>query len=155
MAEISLSQDKIAIVDDADLPLVESYTWSSQQVRHHWYAVSGRRRIWMHRLILDAPQGLQVDHIDGDGLNNQRSNLRLVTQAQNQQNRRTPRGTSRFKGVSWRKNQQRWRATIKLDGKTKELGNFQNETEAARAYDRAASEHYGSFACTNEMLDLY
>lgn len=157
MAEILLSQGKTVQLNDDDLPLVADHTWSAQQVRHHWYAITytGRIRIYMHRLLMDAPKSLQVDHTDGDGLNNQRSNLRLVTIAQNQQNRRTSFGSSRFKGVSWNKRISRWRATIKIKGKTKELGHYVNETDAARAYDRAALEHFNEFACTNAILGLY
>lgn len=110
MAEVPLSQGKAALLDDIDLPLVEGHTWCAQQVRHHWYAVTyvGRTRVSMHRLLLAAPRGVIVDHLDGDGLNNQRSNLRLGTNAQNQQNRRVSHGASRFKGVSWNKRISRW-----------------------------------------------
>lgn len=151
MAEIRLTQGKIAIVDDADLPLLDGRPWCAQKTRHHWYAVS--RGITMHRLLAGA-EGLQVDHIDGDGLNNRRSNLRVGTVSQNQANRRTAFGASRFKGVNREKRGKPWRAAIKVNGRKIHLGAFEDEAEAARAYDQAALEYFGEFACTNEMLGL-
>lgn len=162
MAEVPLTQGKIALINDADLLLISPYTWCAQHTRHHWYAITfigsghtARRRVSMHRLLMSAPPGIQVDHIDGDGLNNQRSNLRLGTNGQNQANRRTAFGASRFKGVNREKRGKPWRAAIKVDGRKIHLGAFENEIEAARAYDRAALERFGEFACTNEMLGLY
>lgn len=152
MAEIRLTQSKIAFVDDADLPLLEGRSWCAQRTRHHWYAVS--KGVTMHRLLMGAP-GLQVDHIDGDGLNNRRSNLRIGTNSQNQANRRRAFGASRFKGVHHEKRGKPWKAAIKISGEKIHLGSFDDEAEAARAYDRAALEHFGEFACTNEMLGLY
>lgn len=157
MAEISLSQGKIVIVDDADLPLLENHTWTAIRRPHTWYAqtcLGSQTYLLMHRLLA-GQEGLQVDHIDGDGLNNQRSNLRAANQSQNNANQR-PRsgGTSRFKGVSWSEDRQKWLAQIKIGDKRRNLGRFLNEEEAARTYDRAASEAFGEFAFTNVMAGL-
>jgi hypothetical protein len=102
----------------------------------------------MHRAILEgAPQ---VDHIDGDGLNNQRSNLRPATQAQNMANsRKYSTNTSGFKGVGWHKAAKKWRADITFDYKTRYLGLFPTAEDAARAYDSAAKSLFGVFACLN------
>ena len=107
----------------------------------------------LHRLLLGS--AVLVDHRDGNGLNNQRSNLRPATHAQNLQNTRKRAGTtSRFKGVCWNKKKQAWVAFIKHEGKKKYLGCFSSEEVAARAYDFAASETFGEFACLNFPNDL-
>ena len=96
------------------------------------------------------PDGMVVDHIDSDGLNNQRYNLRVCTNAQNVQNQRIMRGgTSRFKGVCWDMVNKKWRAKLGMNGKTFELGRFKVEADAASAYDDAAEKYFGEFAYTN------
>lgn len=111
----------------------------------------------MHRLILSRmtgaqlPAGIEPDHIDGDRLNNRRSNLRPATRSLNQANRKRPRNnTSGYKGVSF--NQGKWQATISKDGRYHCLGRFDSAEDAARAYDKAAIEMFGSFARTNGEL---
>jgi hypothetical protein len=103
----------------------------------------------LHRLIMDAAIGDIIDHIDGDGLNNAKSNLRFVTSQQNAMNRRAwknKRG-SRFKGVH--RDGKRFRAIITVNRKNIGLGSFKTEEEAAEAYNKAASEMFGEFACLN------
>jgi len=106
----------------------------------------------MHRQIVCAPKHLFVDHINGDGLDNRRENIRLATKRQNSQNmvRKRPNKTSRFKGVSKSQHHNGWRATIKVNGARIHLGYFKDESDAARAYDAAAIEHFGPFAAPNE-----
>ena len=163
MAEIPLTQGKVALVDDADLPLLSGYTWRAQKWTggNGWYAItslyvrgSGRRNrlvvpILMHGLLLhDAPR---VDHRDGDGLNNRRENLRPCTQSQNLANRgkETKRiCSSRYKGVG-REPGRPWRASIRLDGRPRHLGYFTDEAAAARAYNAAALAHWGEYARLN------
>jgi hypothetical protein len=105
----------------------------------------------LHRAIINAPKGLYVDHINGDTLDNRRANLRIATNSQNQANRiRLKSGTSsRYRGVTWNKASQKWQAGIKCNLKSTHLGLFESEEEAARAYDRAAREMFGSFARPN------
>lgn len=114
----------------------------------------------MHRLILGAGAKETVDHKDGDGLNNQRSNIRLCTVAQNVRNRRKSSlaRSSRFKGVAYApskssgirtRKRNPWEARIWVGGRNKSLGRYSTEEDAARAYDRAAIEHFGEFARTN------
>jgi hypothetical protein len=106
----------------------------------------------MHRTILGAPQGHMVDHINRDGLDNRRINLRAATRAQNACNaikRHSIRSTSQFKGVHWDKARSRWAAQIKKLGKVTNIGRFISEEDAARAYDTAAKKVYGEFARLN------
>lgn len=105
----------------------------------------------MHREILGLmPEDPDVDHRDGEGLNNRRSNLRLVTNSQNNMNSQCRWGAlSKYKGVSWHKRREKWQGRIKLNGKEIYLGYFDNEKKAARAYDEAAKKHFGEFARLN------
>lgn len=112
-----------------------------------------QKRIFLHRVILDAPVGVDVDHINGNGLDNRRCNLRPATQAQNRHNQRLARNNSSGrKGVRWHRQKHKWYAQIKVAGKHLHLGAFTDLDEAARAYDKAAIAHFGEFALTNEML---
>lgn len=156
---IRLSDDMFALIDAGDYGAVSSFHWRVESNRGFaWYAVAHTPRIngrtskvRMHRLILRAPANAVVDHINGDGLDNRRSNLRLCTQTENTWNRRTKHGVSRFMGVSLdtRCRAKKWRATIGVHGKYISLGYFLTEEEAAAAYDEAAREWHGEFARLN------
>ncbi len=115
------------------------------------YAVStsAGKTLYMHRLLAGDPVGMEVDHINGDGLDNRRENLRVCTPGENRKNTRSFTGASRYKGVSWDKHIKRWRAAITVDWETVRLGHFGIERNAALAYDRAALEYHGSYAHTN------
>ena len=150
---IALTQGKFAIVDAGD------YEWLSQKKWHiakghtpKCYAAAygkGRRTILMHRLIMEPPEGLVVDHIDGNGLNNRRGNLRVCTQRQNLWNHPGRGGASRFKGVSFDRKRGKWQVRIRVGGRHRHLGYFDDEIEAAFAYDLAAVELMGEFAYLN------
>jgi len=155
--EIALSNGGVAIIDDADFPLVDGRTWRRVDVRSGLtsYAttairVDGRKiTVQMHRLLTGAAQGTTVDHRDLDGLNNRRDNLRCCTTQQNARNRRRHANNSvGFKGVA-RDRGGRFRAIIMVDGRQLSLGGFGNAIEAAVAYDRAAIRHFGDFARLN------
>lgn len=106
----------------------------------------------MHRLIMSPPDDMEIDHIDNDGLNNRKSNLRIVSRAQNRYNARpnfNKTGTSKFKGVSWQRDENKWLVQIQLGHKTIHIGRFKDEIEAARAYDKKAKEVFGEYAWTN------
>jgi HNH endonuclease/AP2 domain len=112
----------------------------------------------MHRFLLGVTdRNIFVDHIDGDGLNNQRANLRLCTAAQNAWNRKKPsragqsKATSAFKGVSWYQPRPRWSAHIKVGGRDRTIGYYDTEKEAAAAYNREAIKHFGAFAYLNDL----
>lgn len=148
---------RYAKVDSEDYDWLNQWKWNAVKSKYTAYAVryipkSERVRqpvIQMHRLIVGAQEGFQVDHIDGDGLNNQRANLRIVTLQQNRWNRRSQPHSSRYKGVSWLKGKKRWTATIRIQGRNKFLGLFFEEKEAAKAYDNKAREAFGEYAKTN------
>lgn len=155
--EIPLTQGKVAIVDAADYDWLMQWKWCAYYHRGVWYAMraickptGSHQCVHMHRAILNAPRHLQVDHINGDGLDNTRQNLRLCTNQQNSQNQGIAgNNTSGFKGVSYNKANRKWVAYIKLDGRRIHLGSFSSPQEAARAYDRKALELFGEFARPN------
>jgi hypothetical protein len=148
----------VALVDDEDYERVMAAgPWQASPGRHTWYAIHHGPRpkqkiVYMHRLILSAPAGREgiVDHINGDGLDNQRSNLRLSTTSQNVHNQPKRLGTSsRYKGVTRVLTCARWQADIKTGGTQRYLGLFSDEQEAAKAYDQAARVAFGEYAALN------
>lgn len=157
--EIPLSQGKVALVDDADFDHLSQWKWHVRRQGEQWYAsrnvhrADGRRTtLNMHRAIVDAGE-LEVDHIDGNGLNNVRANLRVCTPDQNKRNVLLRSvATGRFKGVTPRKSKGDWQARISINGKKKHLGVFADEIDAAKAYDAAARVHYGEYARLNFPL---
>ena len=154
---IKLTQGKYALVDDIDFDRVSQFSWYANKRKHTYYAQriiylsGGQHTLFLHRFILNLKlyDGKQADHIDGDGLNNQRSNLRKCTLHQNRLNRRPQSGVSKYKGVNWHRVSQKWRAKIKKNRKDYYLGLFSNEIDAAKAYDRKAKELHGEFARLN------
>ena len=149
---IALTRGKFAIVDAEDYYQLSKFNWYAKPDGKTIYAgrTDDRKAIIMHRVIMGAPDHLSVDHIDHNGLNNRRSNLRLCTKAQNSRNVFSYKGsTSKYKGVCWYKKGGKWSAKIKLNNKTYHLGHFEDEIAAAKAYDKKAVELHGEFACLN------
>lgn len=156
MRQIIVSKRVFATFDDEDYLLVAAYTWSAKPNKTTTYAIttycdeekSRRKYIFMHNLIMGSKG---IDHIDGNGLNNQRSNLRLATAAQNNANARkqTRSTSSKYKGVYWQKKVSKWHVQITKDRKRIYLGLFLHEEDAAKAYDKAAKELFGEFAWLN------
>lgn len=157
MKEIGLTRGYVALVDDDDFGRLSSHKWCATPTKAGFYAVrsvrreDGKSRLQgMHRVILDAKKGELVDHVNGNTLDNRKENLRICTYSQNNINRRKERmSTSRFKGVSWDARTKTWKASVTINRKTKWLGRFQTEVEAALAYDAAAKQIHGEFAKVN------
>jgi hypothetical protein len=135
-------------LSEADLAIVCKHRWRALKRKHTVYAIStiNGRSVYMHRLLMGHPSGAFVDHVDGDGLNNLRENLRIATPSQNNCNRRMrSNNTSGFKGVSWDKKRGKWYAQICVNGKNKNCG-YHNTPEAAHeAYIAAAADLHGDF----------
>lgn len=149
---IPLTKGKVAVVDAGDYGWLSLHTWYAMSPGGRYYAARRRhdKLIAMHREIMVPVDGYVVDHIDGDGLNNRRSNLRICTRQQNYCNRaKSPGRTSIYKGVSYHKMSGKYIASIRSCGERRYLGIYDSEVEAARAYDRAAVELHGEFAWLN------
>lgn len=150
IAMVPLTRGFIAKIDARDLDKVSGYNWFAIVQKHCVYAmrrvsgVKGRgSKISMHRQIMDAPDGFQVDHIDLDGLNNCRANLRLASPSENSANRNKPKSnTSGYKGVCWNKAAQKWQASCAK----KYLGLFATAEDAHKAYCQEAERRSGKFA---------
>ncbi len=161
MKTIPLTQGKVALVDDEDFDRLSQFKWCVHADYNTYYAVrnapklvrkNGKQAvIRMHCQILNVPVGMEVDHSDHNGLNNCRENLRIATHAENLQNQRVQqiRKASQYKGVSWNKYNKKWQSQIRVKGRLTWLGSFDLEIEAAKAYDRAAQQYFGEFACLN------
>jgi hypothetical protein len=149
MAYITLTRGKVARVDDADEPAVAAHKWHAIPIGKAWYAATNidGKRVYMHRLLMNPAQGMSVDHLDDDGLNNMRGNLRLCTHQENLSRQRTVVGESGFRGVTRHKNS--WKAKIRVHYKNIYLGCFKDKIEAAQAYDRAAVKYFGPHARLN------
>lgn len=151
MKEIPLTQGKVALVDDNDYENLCQWNWFAHKRNGIWYAArfNGRKQIHMHRIILDVPDDVLVDHKDRDGLNNQRSNLRPATLHQNAFNKTKPAGcSSKYKGV-YRLPNGKFKVTIQVDEKSIHGGYHFDEFSAAKAYDLLAKTHFGEFAVLN------
>lgn len=162
MRTIPLTKGYVTIVDDEDYKWACTYNWcASFSTGGLVYAyrsakkaeqVSGKPyAVFLHREILGLgiDSSIQGDHRNHDSLDNRRKNLRKCTRSQNMGNQRKTRGSSRYKGVTWNKGVRKWQAAISLNKRSRHLGYHIDEVDAARAYDRAALEQWGEFACLN------
>lgn len=154
MKTILLTQGKVALVDDADYAATSQFKWHAQKSGRCWYAKrnvlrpDGKQTTqYLHQFLI--PGVPEIDHEDGNGLNNQRYNLRPCSHKENVRAFQNKRGdTSSFRGVSWNKARRKWQASI-YPGRTIYLGLFISEIEAARARDTAALKHFGEIAQLN------
>ena len=151
---VPLSQGKLAKISTSDIHLVSGFNWNLRKHAIHSYVARSDKRdsdykqaiIVMHRVIMSPPKGFVVDHINGDGLDNRRENLRVCTQQENSWNsKKKSTNKSGVKGVC-RHSSGKWRATICVSAKQISLGLYHSVEEAAKAYERAATEKFGNFA---------
>jgi hypothetical protein len=157
LKEIPLTQGKFAMVDDTDYEAVSRFKWHAHFDDHNWYAIrrtkTGHQK--MHIFLMQPPAGVEIDHKDRNGLNNQRGNLRICLHHQNMSNTFRPTlNRSGFKGVSWKKRNRKWCAQIAVKRVVKHIGLFDSKEDAARAYDTQAELLHGEFALTNQKLGL-
>lgn len=143
------------IVDDDIYEEIGFEEWGAAETHEGcWYAVCriNEENIYLHRYILGNSDNKLIDHVDGNGLNNLRSNLRFCSPQQNCFNRAGNKAsTSGFKGVCWASRDKRWKAQIQINGKNQHLGQFTEEIEAAKAYNQAALKLFGDFARINKI----
>jgi hypothetical protein len=157
VAEIVLACGSVALVDDERYEDLVGYRWRLKHARRGGASVvaaprrNGKQRhIALHRLVVGAPAGTMVDHIDGNPLDNRRDNLRLANNSLNQANRRkSSRKSSKYKGVCRHRQLGKWQAAICVNGQRRYLGVFDHEEAAAKAYDAAARQAFGEFARPN------
>lgn len=157
---IPLTKGYEAIVDVEDFDLLSNYNWgilTPYKGQYTTYAMKksqaerkGKSRL-MHRIVMNAPRNISVDHINGNGLDNRKSNLRLCSHRENLCNSNKQRNgiTSIYKGVSWDKSRNKW--TVHINKRN--LGRYNSEIEAALVYNDAALKYHGNFAKLNEIQD--
>jgi hypothetical protein len=157
IAFVPLTRGYVARIDVSDIEKVKPFNWGVQIKDRTCYAIRTPRKnergtrahILLHRLIMEAPEDMQVDHISGDGLDCRKQNLRLATHEENVRNARRRRDNqSGYKGVSWHRQRRKWVAQLNVNGKRKYLGLFTCPKEAHAAYCDAVAETHGEFART-------
>lgn len=160
--KIKLSQGKFTFVDDEDFDFLSQWNWyCSETKKGSVYAVRKeyiypkQKTIYMHRLIANCPKGMDIDHIDGNRLNNQKSNLRICSHNENMYNRKLySNNKSGYKGVAQRSSGH-YEARIRVNNRVICLGTYLTAELAAEVYDRAAIEYHGKFAKTNRSLGVH
>jgi len=163
MKQIPLTQGQFALVDNEDYDFLNQFKWYANRCKNTFYAERSeiiakhtKKTIIMHRLIMNPSDEMEIDHIDHNGLNNQKANLRVVTSSQNNMNQQPRRNISSiFKGVYWKKQVNRWVASIGYNQKVIHLGYFEKEIDGAIAYNKKAVELFGQYAWLNPIPDEY
>jgi hypothetical protein len=162
MKQIELTQGKFALVDDEDYIFLNQWKWCTQKSGKTYYAIRGLyvngkkiATLRMHRVLLSIPSNMEGDHIDHNGLNNQRRNLRICTHAQNMCNQPSNKNSSsKYLGVTLNKqvkSKKKWRSQIRFNGAILRMGSYSTQEEAAGAYNKKAEELFGEFANLNKI----
>lgn len=157
MKSIPLTQNRWAIIDDSDYDLVSKHKWYALFDGYNWYAACkvNKKQLRLHNFLMNPPPGVFIDHEDRNGLNCQRSNLRICTHKENCKNRKKyTSNKSGYKGVCWVPKLKKWKGQARNADGVVYLGIFKTAEDAARAYDAFAETHYGQFAVTNKDLGL-
>ena len=154
-----MAQPQYAKVEPANYERLREYEWFAQKGKNCFYAVRQARgpkgsksaTIYMHHELIDVGDGLLIDHVNQDSMDNRRANLRGATRAQNIRNRKkfSNSSGSKYKGIYWRKKTRKWEVQITFERKKIFLGCFRSEIDAAKAYDSAAIKYHGEFASLN------
>lgn len=158
MKKIPLTQGKFALVDDEDFEWLNQYKWYAAKQSNIFYAwrkvgkYPNQKTIRMHRQIMNAPKNQDIDHINHNGLDNRKFNLRFCTDSQNQHNQLPYKNcSSTYKGVCWKKHDKKWCSQITKNDHKIYIGCFSNEIDAAKAYNAKARELFGKYACLNKI----
>ena len=144
-------------IDGESFEKINKYTWYIQKIGKNYYVASrtSGKFVYMHRLIMGYPENKCIDHINGNGLDNRIENMRICTHAENQRNQRIQKPkSSKYKGVYFNKQYKKYMSKIMINNKTINLGIFDNELDAAKAYNEAALKYHGEFACLNEVENV-
>lgn len=143
----------LVMVDDEDFDYLNQFYWQVDRYKTVQTHKNDTGERLIHRLIMKPPKGVEIDHIDGNRLNNQKSNLRFATSSQNKINRGARKDNkSGYKGVSWHKQNKNWTARLMINGKYQHLGSFKDISEAVQVYNQSALKHYGEYAWLNKMV---
>jgi hypothetical protein len=143
MKEIKLTQGQVAIVDDEDFEMLNQHKWYPYTDSTNWYAIRNgdfhKSTVSMHREIMRTPSGMHTDHLNGNGLDNRKENLRICTHRENCQNRHK-KTTSPYPGVSWIRVRNKWVSHIQVNGRKHIIGAYNRELDAAKAYRKACAD---------------
>lgn len=159
MKKIPLTKGKYALVDEEDYDYLSKWKWCCDSkgygFRTEKRSETGRQKrrgVYIHREVMSNPKGLQIDHINGDTLDNRKSNLRLASHSENMRNRKLQKNnTTGYKGVWFNKKRNRYIATIRINGQSRTIKSAETAEEAAEAYNERATEIYGNFARLNPL----
>lgn len=154
MIKLKNNKNLIILVDPDISPILLEKTWSIKKCHNTLYAYCAilKKKFYLHRLIMNPRPDEYIDHINGDGLDNRKCNLRICTNSQNNANKgKQKNNKSGYKGVSWDKTRNKWKADIMVNKKTIYLGRFNVINDAARAYNNAAVKYFGEFARLNDV----